>query len=70
MTTSHKVEGLHKAQGKDNPPQGYQQPPRFQQQQQGNEQRNEYQGQRRAQSFEEQMLQFMGDNKKLLNLHE
>ena len=53
-----------------NPPQGYQQPPRFPQQQQGNEQRNEYQGQRRAQSFEEQMLQFMGDNKKLLNLHE
>ena len=53
-----------------NPPQGYQQPPRFQQQQQGNEQRNEYQGQRRAQSFEEQMLQFMGDNKKLLNFHE
>ena len=53
-----------------NPPQGYQQPPRFQQQQQGNEQRNEYQGLRRAQSFEEQMLQFMGDNKKLLNLHE
>ena len=52
------------------PPQGYQQPPRFQQQQQGNEQRNEYQGQRRAQTFEEQMLQFMGDNKKLLNLHE
>ena len=43
-----------------NPPQGYQQPPRFQQQQQGNEQRNEYQGQRRAQYFEEQMLQFMG----------
>ena len=53
-----------------NPPQGYQQPPKFQQQQQGNEQRNEYQGQRRAQSFEEQMLQFMGDNNKLLNLHE
>ena len=53
-----------------NPPQGYQQLPRFQQQQQGNEHRNEYQGQRRALSFEEQMLQFMGDNKKLLNLHE
>ena len=53
-----------------NPPQGYQQPPRFQQQQQGNEQRNDYQAQRRAQSFEEQMLRFMGDNKKLLNLHE
>ena len=60
-------QGLRQGQ---NPPQGYQQPPRFQQQQQGNEQRNEYQGQRRAQSFEEQMLQFMGDNKKLLNLHE
>ena len=53
-----------------NPLQGYQQPPRFHQQQQGNEHRNEYQGQRRALSFEEQMLQFMGDNKKLLNLHE
>ena len=54
-----------------NPPQGYQQPPRFQQQQQqGIEHRNEYHGQRRALSFEEQMLQFMGDNKKLLNLHE
>ena len=53
-----------------NPPQGYQQPPRVQQQQQGNEQRKEYHGQRRAQTFEEQMLQFMGDNKKLLNLHE
>ena len=39
-----------------NPPQVYQQPPRFQQQQQGNEHRNEYQGQRRALSFEEQML--------------
>ena len=53
-----------------NPPQGYEQPPRFHQQQQGIEHRNEYQGQRRALSFEEQMLQFMGDNKKLLNLHE
>ena len=54
-----------------NPPQGYQQPPRIQQQQQqGNEHINEYHGQRRALSFEEQMLQFMGDNKKLLNLHE
>ena len=53
-----------------NPQQGYQQPPRFLQQQQGGENRNEYQGQRRAQPFEDQMLQFMGDNKKLLNLHE
>ena len=39
-----------------NPQQGYQQPPRFQQQQQGGESRNEYQGQRRTQPFEEQML--------------
>ena len=52
------------------PQQGYQQPPRFQQQQQGGGSRNEYQGQRRAQPFEDQMLKFMGDNKKLLNLHE
>ena len=48
--------------------QGYT-PPRFQQQQQG-EGRNEYLGQKRAQTFEDQMLQFMGENKKLLNFHE
>ena len=48
--------------------QGYA-PPRFQQQQQG-EGRNEYQGQKRAQTFEDQMLHFMGENKKLLNFHE
>ena len=53
-----------------NPQQGYQQPPRFLQQQQGGENINDYQGQRRAQPFKDQMLQFMGDNKKLLNLHE
>ena len=44
--------------------QGYQ-PPRFQQQQQQRENRNEYQGQKRTQPFEEQMLQLMGDNKRL-----
>ena len=49
--------------------QGYQ-PPGFQQQQQQGENINEYQGQKRTQPFEEQMLQFMGDNKNLLNLHE
>ena len=49
--------------------QGYN-PPRFQQQQQQGENKNEYQGQKRAQSFEEQMLQFMRDNKKMLNHHE
>ena len=53
-----------------NPHQGYQQSPRFQQQHQGGEGRNEYQGQRRTQPFEEQMLQFMGDNKRLLHFHE
>ena len=53
-----------------NPQQGYQQPPRFLQQPQGGENRNEYQSKKRAQPFEDQMLQFMGDNKKLLNLHE
>ena len=40
--------------------------PRFQQKQQG-EGGNEYQVQKRAQTFEDQMLQFMGENKKLLN---
>ena len=49
--------------------QGYN-PPRFQRQQQQGENKNEYQGQKRAQSFEEQMLQFMRDNKKMLNNHE
>ena len=48
--------------------QGYA-PPRFQQQQQG-EGRIEYQVQKRAQTFEDHMLQFMGENKKLLNFHE
>ena len=52
------------------PQHGYPQPPRFQQQHQGGEGRNEYQGQRRTQPFEEQMLQFMGDNKRLLQFHE
>ena len=53
-----------------NPQQGYQQPPRFQQQHQGGEGRNDYQGHRRTQSFEEQMLHFMGDNKRLIHFHE
>ena len=48
--------------------QGYA-PLRFQQQQQG-EGRNEYQCQKRTQTFEDQILQFMGENKKLLNFHE
>ena len=61
------LQGLRHGQ---NPQQGYQQPPRFQQQHQGGEGRNDYQGQRRTQPFEEQMLQFMGDNKRLLHFHE
>ena len=52
-----------------NPQQGYP-PPRFQQQWQQGENMNDYQGQRRKQLFEDQMLQFMGDNKRLLHLHE
>ena len=61
---------LHGPRQEKHPQQGYQQPPRFQQQQQGSEGRNEYQGKRRTQQFEEQMLQFMGDNKRLLQFHE
>ena len=61
---------LHGPRQGQHPQQGYQQPPRFQQQQQGGESRNEYQGQRRTQPFEEQMLQFMGDNKRLIQFHE
>ena len=61
---------LHGPRQGQHPQQGYQQPPRFQQQEQGGEGRNEYQGQRRTQPFEEQMLQFMGENKRLLQFHE
>ena len=53
-----------------NPQQGYQQPPRFQHQHQGGEGRNDYQGHRKTQPFEEQMLQFMGDNKRLIHFDE
>ena len=55
---------------RQNPQQGYQQPPRFQHEQQGGEGGNEYQGQRRTQPFEEQTVQFMGGNKRLLQFHE
>ena len=61
---------LHGPRQEQHPQQGYHQPPRFQQQQEGGGSRNEYQGQRKAQPFEEQMLQFMGDNKRLLQFHE
>ena len=55
------------------PMQNFQQqyaPQGFQGQQQQGSQRAENQGQRRSQSFEYQMLSFMGENKKLLNIHE
>ena len=47
---------LHGPRQGQHPQQGYQQQPRFQEQHQGGEGRNEYQGQRRTQPFEEQML--------------
>ena len=53
-----------------NPQQGFQQPLRFQQQHQGGEGRNDYQGHRKTQPFEKQMLQFMGDNERLIHFHE
>ena len=43
---------------------------RFQEQQQQRENKGEYQGQKRTQSFEDQMLHFMSKNKRILNLHE
>ena len=42
----------------------------FKGQQQQNNQRVENEGQRRSRSFEEQMIRFMGENKRLLNIHE
>ena len=53
--------------------QNYQQqyaPHGFQGQQQQGRPRVENQGQKRTQSFEEQMLSFMSENKRLLNIHE
>ena len=44
-------------------------PPGFQGQQQGS-QRVENQGQRRSHSFEDQMLAYMSENKRILNLNE
>ena len=44
--------------------------PKYQEQQQQRDNRGEYQGQKRTQSFEDQMLQFMGENKRILNMHE
>ena len=41
-----------------------------QQQQQLARQRAKHQGQRRSNSFEDQMLAFMGENKRVLNIHE
>ena len=40
------------------------------QQQQNRNNRGEYQGQRRTQTFEDQVLQFMTKNKRILNMHE
>ena len=61
---------LHGPRQGQHPQQGYQQPPRFQQEQQGSEGRNEYEGQRITQLFEEKTLQFMGENKRLIQFHE
>ena len=54
------------------PGQNYQQAyaqPRFQEQQQQKDSRGDYQGKKRTQSFEDQMLHFMSENKRILNLH-
>ena len=45
-------------------------PPEFQGQQQQGSQRADNQGQRRFQSFEDQMLTFMFENNRILNPHE
>ena len=45
-------------------------PQGFQGQQQQGSQRVENQGQRRSQSFKDKMLSFMGEYKRLLNIHE
>ena len=55
------------------PGQNYQQAyaqPRFQEQQQQRDNRGDYQGHKITQSFEDQMLHFMSENKMILNFHE
>ena len=44
--------------------------PGFQQQQQNKDNIGEYQGQKRTQTFADQVLQFMTENKRILNVHE
>ena len=70
MKTFHMVEEHNKApRPRHNYQQAYAQP-RFQEQQQQRDNRGDYQGQKRTQSFEDQMLHFMLENKRILNLHE
>ena len=44
--------------------------PKVQEQQQERDNKGEYQGQKRIQSFKDHMLHFMGENKRLLNILE
>ena len=44
--------------------------PRFKEQQWKMDNRGEYQGQKRIQSFEDQMLHFISENKRIMNLQE
>ena len=71
MRTSHKVEERHKAKDRGRiSSKGIIHQGSSSSSSKESKERNEYQGQKRTQSFEEQMLQFMGDNKKLLHTHE
>ena len=63
--------GAQKGQRPGKSMQKYHALPGFQQQQQQHAgQREDNQGQRRFNSFEDQMLTFMGENKRLINIHE
>ena len=76
MRTSHmgkehsKVKDLDRICSKYHASHGFQQQQQQQQQQQLAGQRAKNQGQRRSNSFKGHMLAFMGENKRLLNIHE
>ena len=59
---------LHGPRQEQHPQQGYHQPPRFQQQQQGGGSRNEYQGQRRIQPFEEKNVVVHGGQQEAITI--
>ena len=70
MRTSHMVEEIHRVKNKGRIPNKDIHHLGSNNSSNREKNKNDYQGHRRTQPFEDQMLQFMGDNKRLPDLHE